>query len=263
MQRLHHRVVVHPADDYCGGVTAVHVQRLGGVGEVKGDDEAVYFYGPGVGDVHNRGDGMGAVISGGNPVAPVVAAATARQFHFRWVGVDVLTLAVFEVADAALLVEPLHLLVEDHVGVVLGEHVDLAAFLDRPRQCHAFAQGVAGRGFAHYVFVGLECFDGKRRVLVEVVGQYDRVHVAAEEFVVIDECQHVEGLAFCHEALFPNVANGDQFHAGRRSRLHEGAAATDADYADADGTLFAAFFGHGLILCILWIGRLASRTERP
>lgn len=37
------------------------------------------------------------------------------------------------------------------------------------------------------------------------------------------------------------MANGDQFHAGRRSRLHEGTAAADADYADADGTLFALF----------------------
>ena len=88
------------------------------------------------------------------------------------------------------------------------------------------------------------------RVLVEVVGQHDRVHVAAEEFVVIDISRHVECLAFCNEPLFPYIANGDQFHVGRRRRLHEGAAATDADYADADGRLVAAFFGHDLILCM-------------
>ena len=123
-------------------------------------------------------------------------------------------------------------------------------FLNRSCQRHAFAQGVAGRGLAHYVFAGVERFDGKRGVLVEVVGQHDRVHVAAEEFVVIDKCGHIERLAFCNEPLFPNVANGDQFHAGCRGRLHEGASATDADYADADGKLFVAFFGHGLILCI-------------
>ena len=122
---------------------------------------------------------------------------------------DVLALAVFELADAALLVEPLHLLIEDHVRVVLGEHVNLAALLDRSRQRHAFAQGVAGRGFAHYVFAGIECFDGKRGVLVEVVGEHDRVEVAAEKLVIIDECWHVESLALCNETLFPNVANGD------------------------------------------------------
>ena len=51
VQRLHHRVVVHPADDHRGRVAAVHVQRLGGIGEIIRDDKAVYFYGPGVGDV--------------------------------------------------------------------------------------------------------------------------------------------------------------------------------------------------------------------
>ena len=42
VQGFHHRVVVHAADDHRGGVRAPHVQRLGGVGKIKGDDKAVY-----------------------------------------------------------------------------------------------------------------------------------------------------------------------------------------------------------------------------
>ena len=77
VQGFHHRVVVHPADDHRGGVRAPHVQRLGGVGEIKGDNKAVYPGGPGVGDVHHRGNGVGAVVRGGDPVAP---SGLARSF---------------------------------------------------------------------------------------------------------------------------------------------------------------------------------------
>ena len=44
-------------------------------------------------------------------------------------------------ADLARAVESLHLQVELGVGVILRQHVDLAALLDGPAQFHTFGQG--------------------------------------------------------------------------------------------------------------------------
>ena len=165
----------------------------------------------------------------------MVATAAAPEFDFGRVGVDILALAAFEFADQALLIEALHFLIEDHVGVVFCEHVDLAALFHRPRQRHAFTQRMAGGGFAHHVFVGLQCLDGKGGVLVEVVGEDDCVHVVGEEFVVVEIGGYAEGVGLFGQALAPGVAQRDQFHAGGGSAADEGATATNADDADADG----------------------------
>jgi len=81
---------------------------------------------------------------------------------------------------------------------------------------------------------GLERLDRERRVLVEVVGQYDRVEIVREELLVVGVSGDSVLLSHFPQLVLPRVADGDQFHAGRRAAVHECLTAPDADNADTN-----------------------------
>ena len=157
---------------------------------------------------------------------------------------DVFTLAVLEFADGAFLIEPAHLLIEDHVGVVLGEHVDATTLFDGPRQGDAFAECVTGGGFTHHVSARLECGDRKRGVLVEVVRQHDCVHVVLEEALELRVGGNAQLCADSFDPLLPPIAQGHELHTGMAGADGKAAAAAEADNANTNPARFRLSTGH-------------------
>ena len=100
----------------------------------------LWAMGPRLGDVwsggwttsprRQRGDGVGAVVGGWNPVPPVIPATTARQFDLGRIRMHILAFAVFKVANLSCLIASAHLLIIGTVGIVFSEHIDLAATLN-------------------------------------------------------------------------------------------------------------------------------------
>ncbi len=177
---------------------------------------------------------MRAVVGRRQPVAPVMLARRQPQARVGRHGVIVLALGVGDAADLAGPVQPAHLLAEDRVAVVLGQHVDAAGALHRPAERHALRDGAVGRRLAEDVLAGVQGLDRERPVLVEVVGQDHRVQVVLQERVVVRVGGDPAGPAGRLQPLLPHVADGDQLHPhGVRGALDEALAAADSDHADA------------------------------
>ena len=227
-----HGAVIHPAQD--------HGARVGDLGGPPGDGgtthrEGVDRQGHAVGDVHQRGQRVGAIVGGGDPVAPVVAPARNRRHVVGGHRVVVFSLGVGHLADGAGPVQPPHLHVELREGVVLGQHVGAAGLLDSPAQRDALRERLARAGLAHDVEARFERADGERRVLVKVVRQHHGVHVVIEELPVVGVGGDAEPPAHLLQPFLPDVAHRDQLHADQIGRARrEALAAADADHAHPD-----------------------------
>ena len=163
---------------------------------------------------------------------------------------NVLPFAVSEVADLPCAIEPPHLLVEDHVRVVLREHVDLAAALHRADERDALGQRLAGRRLGHHVLSRVQGLDRERRVLMEVVRENDRIHVVREELVVVGVGLHAQPRGDVRDSVLPHVAERHELHADSLAGARrEPGAAPDADDTHPDG------LGH--------TGNVTSRERYP
>ena len=223
--------VVHPTEDHRAGVARADGAAWVGVG----DGEGVHRHGQGVGDAHQGRQRVRAVVGGGDVVAPVAQARRDAQAGGLVHRVVVLALGVAHLADLAGLVQPAHLLVEHHVGVVLGEQVHLAAGLHGAGQGDRLGQRLARGGLAHHVLAGAQGAHRQRRVLVEEVGEDHGIHRVAQERVEVGVGGHAVAPAGLNELLLPRVAQGDQLHAGVRRPGRERLPSPHTDDADAEG----------------------------
>ena len=229
------RPVIHAAQDDRAGIV---VARQGGGQIGGGDGQGVDRERHRVGDVHQGGQGMGAVIGRGNPVAPMLAPRRDAVDRVAVHRVIVFALGVGHAPDLARLVEAAHLHVKAREGVVFGEHVDQAGFLDGAAQRHALGQGRVAGAFTHHMLAGAQRLDGEGGVFVEIIGQDHGVHLVFEEAVVIGVGGHAVLGADGAQLFLPNIAQGDQLHADKLgSAGGEILPAPDADHADADGVV--------------------------
>ncbi len=95
--------------------------------------------------------------------------------------VDVLALAVFELPDHALPVQPPHLPGCRHVAVVFAVCVDQPALLDRLDKLDGLLHGLNRQHLTVDVPAGFQAADRERRVTGRVVGQHHRVHILPQE----------------------------------------------------------------------------------
>ena len=99
----------------------------------------------------------------------------------------------------------------------------------------------------------VESLDREGCVLVEVVGQHDRVHVVLEELVVFAVGRDAVALSRLLELLLPPVAQRDQLHADYvRSALRE-ALPRPPIHAHADGLCFFVVLFARLVVMALFL----------
>ena len=220
---------------------------LGAVAEIAGvlgPLKAHHRHGTQTRDVDDGAQGVGAVEGGVHIVAPVVLLAIGDGVPDGLAVVDVLPLAVLELADLALFIELLHLVGSGHIAVVLAVGVDQTALLHGLHQLHGLLHVLDGEHLREDVETLLETADGEGGVLVGVVGQHHGVHVVLNEIVeslVEGDIQPLGGGSLGVQSLGTLVA--DSHHLGVVGSLavvdHAGAAvgAQDAD----------AYFFHGVL----------------
>ena len=151
-------------------------------------------------------------------------------------GVVVLALGVQDLAQRSAVADPLHLPIEAHMGVVLGQHEDGFRLLISLCQLNALGHGAVADALAEHVDPPLEQADHEGRVLMEKVGHDDRVHVMLNEIVEMIVYGHV--LAQRGGRLFPSlgvvVADGHHLTAQKHEVPHNIHAAAYAEHADPD-----------------------------
>ena len=121
MKRFHYRPVVHSTNNDSAGVAAFHVHCLGWIIEVVGHYEPIHLHRTGVRDVHHRCNGVGAIISGGCPIPPVVGSTTSSKFDFSRIWMHIFPFTVLEFANPPCFVQAMHLLIINHIRIIFGE----------------------------------------------------------------------------------------------------------------------------------------------
>ena len=178
---------------------------------------------------------MRAVIGRGDPGAPVVFARRDAQAALSRHRMIIFALGISDRTNLTGLIHPTHLLIKRSIGIILGQHIGLAAFFDRPAQRHPLGQGGIGRRLAHYVETRFQRFDGEGRVLMKIIGQHHRIHIVRKKLVIVGIGRHPELLALLLQALLPGVAERHQFHPHTIRRAAGKAMATaDTDHPYAN-----------------------------
>jgi len=95
----------------------------------------------------------------------------------------VLTLGITELTQGTGVADTLDLNAGTAEGIVLAEHELCLGFLGSANQSYALSHGGGSGALCQNVDVLLQAADGKGSVLVEVVGQQNRIHVMLDELI--------------------------------------------------------------------------------
>ena len=160
--------------------------------------------------------------------------------------VDVLVLAVDELAEEAFVPKLLQVHVLLCERVVLEEVVDLAGALDGLDQADALGWAAEGRHLAHDVLAPVQGLDGVGRVAREVGGDEDGVDVLREELVLV---RRDEGAGDVPREARPHlgvdVAAGDHVDVEELRGADEVLPAAETPDAEADPAVGVEYLFHG------------------
>ncbi|MBQ5795369.1 MAG: hypothetical protein IIW14_05185, partial [Kiritimatiellae bacterium] len=120
-------------------------------------------------------------------------------------------LCVEDLAECAAVADTLDLAVEEHLRIVLCQHIDGIALLKRADEGNAFCHRSVCGAFAEDMQSLLKATDGVGGVLVEVVGQDDGIHFVLNKGikVAIDSNILANRLAHILPSFFAEVAGGN------------------------------------------------------
>ena len=153
---------------------ASHPVCLFAVGRFK----AGYLYGTQSADVAEGAEGMRAVIKRVHRVAPMAAVAVGERRPARFAVVQIFPLSVLKFSQRPALHQPPHFAHGVEIAVIFRIKIFFSAFFLFVAEFGGLFQRGYGQYFAENVQAALQAADGVRRMLVGVVGEHDRVHVA-------------------------------------------------------------------------------------
>lgn len=219
--------------------STVAVRRLGMVHGHSG-----YAHGIGAGGVHKRCQGVGQVVSTGEIAAPVLVAVKEHTDVVPCIGggavqitgVVVFALGVYDLTQGAALVDLLHFLVEEHVGIVFRQHEDGLALFRCFYQLDTLGHGGIGNALGYAVDVFLQAADDVFRVLVEIVGDEDGIQIVLDEGIEICIAgDHVAQFLFSQfQTLGALVTNGYNLCAVYEKIIHIMGSAAVTEDTDSD-----------------------------
>ena len=130
-------------------------------------------------------------------------------------GVVILALCVSDLAKGTALIDPAHFLVEEHIGVVFGDHKDALCLLRGADEGDALRHGGVGGALGDHVEALFQGADREGSVLMEAVRKEHGVHIMLDEFIEFGIAGRLGIKAFAGALHGRNVAvaNGDDLAA--------------------------------------------------